>query len=172
MKTLKIASLSMLLSLVGFASHPGTSEAKKPSPRVGKAVKRAIRSLPDLRCRVRVWEDAAGTKPVTNGGTLGYGGGNPKLYAQVIIENTGSVDAAAAASTVSIKRHGGQVAGYNETLTIPAGLAKIYPTVRIDLPSITNPIAIDVNVDTGSAVRERSELNNTCSFSTTVSVVH
>ncbi|MCH9679861.1 MAG: hypothetical protein K0V04_00380 [Deltaproteobacteria bacterium] len=171
MKTLSIACLTALLTLTGFVTHTSTSQAKKPTPKVGRATKYPIVSKPDLRCRISVWEDAAMTKPVTNGQVLGYGGGGPKLYAQAIIENRGLQNAGTSSSSVTMKRNNGTFKAFNDSLAIPAGLAKIYPTVQIPLQGASTDVEILVQLDKGGAVNESSELNNTCKFTTRVNIV-
>lgn len=170
MKTPSIASLTAALSIVGLATLVSPTQARPTvSPGISKQV---VVAKPDLHCKISVWEDQAMTMPVTNGGSLGYGGGAPSLFAQVIVTNKGAGDAGPAATSVEFKRGASVLESHADTLAIPAGLSKIYPTFEIGLPGITNEVRIDVALDKDGAVAESSELNNTCTFTKTVTVVH
>ena len=110
-------------------------------------------------------------KPVANGATLGYGGGAPKVWVRVVVENRGAAAANDFQTSVDVKNNGANTFSETETLTLPGGLAKIYPLVQVHLGK-SNNIQATVSADTGNAVRESNERNNSCSFSVSASVVH
>jgi hypothetical protein len=169
MKTLKLLSIASLLMLGAFAT---TSEATAALPTARRAARPGpLTYKPDLRCSIQAFEDAAGMKPVANGQALAYGGGAPKLYVRVVLENAGKADAKNFKNSVSIK-NGYTAFSADETLTIPAGLAKIYPLVQVNLPGKSNTVVAKITADTGSHVSETSEANNACTFTSSVSIVH
>jgi len=110
-------------------------------------------------------------KPIANGGSLGYGGGAPKVWIRVIVENAGGGAAQDFQTSVRVKNNGTTKFSKTETLTLPSGLAKIYPLVQVPL-GMSNNIQAGVSADTGNTVKESNEGNNSCTFSVNASVVH
>jgi hypothetical protein len=170
MKTLKLLSFASLFCIGALAP---AAEATAARPTAGRALPRGpLTYKPDLRCSIQAFEDAAGMKPVANGQQLAYGGGAPKLYVRVVLENAGKGDAKNFDTSVSIKNGGINAFSAAETLTIPGGLAKMYPLVPVNLPGTTNKVVAKISADTGSDVSEFNESNNSCTFTSTIAIVH
>ena len=181
MKTLKLLALASFATFAGFAATADADAAlpkravkatksTRPVARRGKATR--IVAKPDLRCTIQAYKDAAGMQPVANGQALAWGGGAPKVYIRVIVENGGAKDATNFKNVVSIKRNGSSIFSANETLTLPKGLAKMYPLVAVNLPGTSNQITANISADGTKTVSETNEYNNSCSFSVSASVVH
>ncbi len=166
MKTLKLASIPALLATLALSPMSQATAAPKITHKAARALLR-----PDLRCSIRAFEDPAGMKPIANGATLNYGGGAPKFYMRLIVENGGRQGASGFNANVRVQRDSANMFAENETLALPAGLAKIYPLVTVPALGASTKVRGSISLDGRSAVLETNEHNNLCSFEFDVHIV-
>lgn len=163
MKTLKIATVAAFVSLLGFSQ---TTDAAPPRAKIAKKTKLAFKT--DLRCSIKGYYDAAGTKPIANGGhTINL----DEMYVRITVENAGRLSAKGFTSSANVIKDGSSVYSNSQTFDLPPGFSMSFPLVKVDTHH-SSLVKATLAVDTGKGINELNEKNNVCRFSVKSNKLH
>ncbi len=132
---------------------------------------------PDLTCTIWASESDQFPNLIGNGTSLSYGGGAPKIWFGIRMDNKGQgkVDKTFRVN-ILIKNNGATLfnKGYDVPAPLDPGKWKFRPLdperIVINLPAVTNKIDAIGDVDPLPAIAESNESNNQCTLHFTVTV--
>lgn len=168
-----ILSALLVLGLGAWLTALDAAESKAP---LMTAIRNPIIHLlgRDLTASIAAYKSAGGPA-IPNGGYAGYGGGYVTIPVKITVLNRGpgAIAAGASVTHVRITRGGSVVVDQNvpESVALSSGASSTH-MYSVPCPSITNKIHVEATVDSGGAVTESSESNNTAKYDCTVEVVH
>lgn len=168
MKLITVIAIAMTASATTYGDNFNIS------PEIGVAqpsrTEFHVKAVADLSCNVTVYEDEAGTRPISNGGSYGNGSWLPPQWVRFRINNAGPQKAENIQFNISII----DVTTNNPSqyiFTLVKGESKnikltVRPTSHENDVIITGAVAVD-----GNTTIDRKIFNNTCKISYHVSNV-
>ncbi|MBL4682960.1 MAG: hypothetical protein JKY37_00100 [Nannocystaceae bacterium] len=170
----RLCSILALSAIVCGVAGSTPTEAAGPiaGPVARNNSRKRLVKLPDLTCTLQVFKDSAANKPLTSGQVLGYGSGRHSVWVRRIVENKGGQPARDFEFRFAVRNGTTDLIYKKDMLTLPPGLAKIYPLVEVKLTS-TNRLYMNASVDPDNVVKESHEgrYSQRCHFRIDATVV-
>ena len=161
-KKMTVAALAIAMSVLNLGGSSMAQVQSQPG----------LKILPDVTVKIQACEDAACTKPISQGATIPYSGGAPKNFIRFTVINLTGAYANNFTYKFVVRNNGVKV------FDPPAAPLTLGPngqwstTATINLPSNTNSIEAKGLVNVGGFMQELPTNNNSASFTYTASVVH
>ena len=173
MKLNKLMNFALTMGLTMGALTVGTALAQRPET-IKAAPVTSLNVTADLEVKIEAFEDAACTKPISNGGVTVYSGGGPANYVRLSVKNKGAVKAENFPLAYAVRRSGVDVYKTPEVLklSLNPNETKVFPVVKVQLVGTTNDVAASIIANQMKMMPEANMTNNTAKFNFTGKVVH